>query len=244
MCKQPEGPCKRGWVFVKTQAKEMRSAFVKLGSWKPRRNLADISIEVVMIVFAVFLALGVEERREERQLHNLADRARVAVDLELQHNLIELMLTESNLIEAQERFANTLQRVIEIRSGSPPSTSLNLKDFFLDFPEISTAAWRVAQASQAAPYQDFDWLVERARQYEGLEQYQVYQDQLVTALGLVTTKGGYDMDDMKMAFRQVDFYLEILLQLHKALKNGIARYLRESGRLPRLSEAPGAQRGS
>lgn len=217
---------------MKTQAEKLRSGLAKLGGGKLRWKLAEISIETVMIVFAVLVALGVEEWREERQLHRLADRARVAVDLELEHNLTEFERAEANLIDEQEKIANALQELIEIQRETPDTDS-TFMGFTLGFPEVSTAAWRVAQVSQAATYLDYDWLVERARQYDGLERYLDFQDQVITAVGLVVaTADDEDITDAITALRQVYGRLNILLQLHATLQEGMARYLRESGRVP------------
>ena len=214
---------------MKTQAETLRSGLAKLGSGKLRWKLAEIAIEAVMIVFAVLVALGFEEWREERQLHSLADRARVAVDLELQHNLTEFERAEANLIDEQEKIANALQKLIEIQRGTPDTSSIDM-GFTLGFPEVSTAAWRVAQVSQAATYLDYDWLVERARQYDGLERYLDFQDQVIAAVGVVVaTADDEDMNDAITALRQVYGRLNILLQLHATLQEGMAGYLRESG---------------
>ena len=219
-------------MFMKTRAEKLRSGLAKLGGGKLRWKLAEIAIEAVMIVFAVLIALGVEEWREERQLHRLADRARVAVDLELEHNLTEFERAEANLIDEQEKIANALQALIEIKRGAPDTDS-TFMGFTLGFPEVSTAAWRVAQVSQAATYLDYDWLVERARQYDGLERYLDFQNQVITAVGLVVaTADDEDMNDAITALRQVYGRLNILLQLHATLQEGMATYLRENGRIP------------
>lgn len=217
---------------MKTQAEKLRSGLAKLGGGRLRWKLAEIAVEAVMIVFAVLVALGFEEWREERQLHRLADRARVAVDLELEHNLTEFERAEANLIDEQEKIANALQELIEIQRGMPDTDS-TFMGFTLGFPEVSTAAWRVAQVSQAATYLDYDWLVERARQYDGLERYLDFQDQVITAVGLVVaTADDEDMNDAITALRQVYRRLNILLQLHATLQEGMEAYLRESGRVP------------
>ena len=198
-----------------------------------RWKLAEIAIEAVMIVFAVLLALGFEEWREERQLHTLADRARVAVDLEIEHNLTEFERAEPSLIDGREEIATALQELSAIQRGTPPSTDFGL-GFVLGFPEVSTAAWRVAQVSQAATYLDYDWLVGRAREYDQLEQYLDFQDQVVTAVGSVAAIGDpyEDMDGVITALRQVYGHLDIVLQLHASLQEGMSTYLRESDRLP------------
>ena len=91
----------------------------------------------------------------------------------------------------------------------------------------------MAQVSQAAPYLDYDWLVERARQYDGLERYLDFQDQLIAAVGVVAATGDdEDVDNTIVALRQVYGRLDILLQLHASIQEGMATYLQEGDRLP------------
>lgn len=108
----------------------------RLRSGKLRWKLAEIAIEAVMIVFAVLLALGFEEWRDEQQLRQLADRARVAVDVELQQNLTEFGLAEASLIDGREVIANALQGVIAMQRGTPDASDEPL-GFTLGFPEVS-----------------------------------------------------------------------------------------------------------
>ena len=43
----------------------------------------------------------------------------------------------------------------------------------------ATAAWRAAQASPAAPYLDYDWVIEVARAYEAYDVYGRVVDQTI-----------------------------------------------------------------
>lgn len=60
-----------------------------LGRDHVRWKLAELAAEALMVVFAVLVALGVEEWREERQLRTFAERARAKVDLEIGQSLAE-----------------------------------------------------------------------------------------------------------------------------------------------------------
>ena len=62
-----------------------------------RWNLAEMATEALMVVFAVLVAFGVEEWREERQLRQFAEVARAAVELELEENLDEFKSTQASL---------------------------------------------------------------------------------------------------------------------------------------------------
>lgn len=148
---------------MKTPTGALRSALARL-----RRKLADIAIEAVLIVFAVLVALGVGEWHEERQLHRLPDRVRVAVDLENKRNPTELAHAQASLIAAREKIANIFKGLIEAQRGTLRDTSPD-QEFALEFLAVSAAAWRVAQAGQAVPYLDCDRLAERAECCDALE---------------------------------------------------------------------------
>ena len=62
-----------------------------------------------MVVFAVLVAFGVEQWREERQLRRFADVARAAVELELRENLDEFRGAEPALEDATELFLRILR---------------------------------------------------------------------------------------------------------------------------------------
>ena len=100
------------------------STLAALGGEKVRRRLPELATEALMVVFAVLVALGVEEWREERQLRAFADRARAAVDLEIQQNLDEFRSAGPGLSEGRETVATVLQALLEARaSGGAPEAS-------------------------------------------------------------------------------------------------------------------------
>ncbi len=204
-----------------------------LGGDKARRRLPELATEALLVVFAVLVALGVEEWREERQLRAFADRARAAVDLEIQQNLDEFRSDGPGLIDGRDNVGNTLQQLREAQEMSPDEEGSVDFSFRFDFPDISTAAWRVAQSSQAAPYFDYDWVIERARQYEGFETYLGARDQVLDAMsalfmGEMEFMGERGLDQGVIAVQRLYGRLEILVQLHQALQEDMEAYLGET----------------
>ena len=111
------------------------STLAALGGDRVRRRLPELAAEALMVVFAVLVALGVEEWREERQLRAFADRARAAVDQEIELNLDEFRSTESNLVEGSETVATVLRALLEVRdSGESGSVE---HSFTFSEPEIT-----------------------------------------------------------------------------------------------------------
>lgn len=201
---------------------------VALGSDRMRWKLAELATEALMVVFAVLVALGVEEWREERQLREFADRARAAVDREIEQNLAEFRSAGPSLIDGRNSVRSMLQALRDAQEsrdrGESGSANFN---FNFDFPDVSTAAWRVAQASQAAPYFDYDWVIGRARYYDGLETYLDLRDEVVDEVGSLIAGGG-DMDRGVIVVRRLYGRLEVLVQLHEGLQEGMEEYLGES----------------
>ena len=202
------------------------STLAALGGDRVRRRLPELAAEALMVVFAVLVALGVEEWREERQLRAFADRARAAVDQEIELNLAEFRSTESNLVEGSETVATVLRALLEVReSGASGSVE---HSFAFSHPEISMAAWRVAQASQAAPYFDYDWVIDRARHYELLERYAGLRDRFLEGLASVGAASfTSDLDAALTAFARTQGQLAILVQLHEQLREQMEAYLGE-----------------
>ncbi len=130
-----------------------------------RRKLPEIAVEAVMVVFAVFAAFGVEEWREERQLRQFAAVARSAVETELAENLEEFRTVGPALTGLTAQLERSLQAA---RQEARVDWELDLS---LRLPRVSTAAWRAAQGSQAAPYFDYDWVIRVSRIHEGLDGY-------------------------------------------------------------------------
>lgn len=203
------------------------STLAALTGGRVRWRLAELATEALMVVFAVLVALGVEEWREERQLRAFADRARAAVDQEIELNLAEFRSTESNLSEGSETVATLLQALLEAReSGESGSVE---GSFSFSEPEISMAAWRVAQASQAAPYFDYDWVIDRARHYEFLERYSDLWHRFMEGLASTDAASATnDLDAVVAAFSLTQGQLRIIRQHHEQLQEQMEAYLGET----------------
>ena len=141
-----------------------------------RRRMASLLVEASMVVFALLVALALEEWRQEQRLLEFADRAQVAVVAEIEANLQELDGTRDALLAMQ----GILTEVLE--SGD---LAVMGGDLELTLPELSHAAWEVAQGSEAAPYFEYEWVIEMARAYEVLEVYSSSSDNLIVAMSAV-----------------------------------------------------------
>jgi hypothetical protein len=142
-------------------------------------RLPELALEALMVVFAVLVALAVEEWRDERQMHEFADRARMGVVTELRANLDEFEETGPGLLATDAMLREVTQE---------EDFSL-LANFNLGLPDFSSAAWRASQASPAASYFDFDWVIEVPRAYETYEVYSRMADQVIDEVSSPSTTG-------------------------------------------------------
>ena len=129
-----------------------------------------------MVVFAVLVALALEEWRQEQRLLEFAERAQAAVVAEVEANLQELDDTRDALLTMQGVLAEVLE------AGDMAAMEGDLE---ITLPELSHAAWEVAQGSEAAPYFEYEWVIEMARAYEVLEVYANSSDNVIAAVSQV-----------------------------------------------------------
>lgn len=185
-----------------------------------RRKLPEIAVEAVMVVFAVFAAFGVEEWRDERQLRQFAAVAREAVETEIAENLQEFRTVGPALDALTAELDELLQAA---RDGSVElHEELNLG---VRMPRTSTAAWRAAQGSQAAPYFDYDWVIHVSRVYELYEGYTDVRSQVVEEYGRIAARRA-SFQAMTPAefidvFEPLSGSLWTLGQLHREMQGGL-----------------------
>ena len=185
-----------------------------------RRKLPEIAVEAVMVVFAVFAAFGVEEWRDERQLRQFAAVAREAVETEIAENLEEFRTVGPVLATLTSQIDELLQAA---RDGTfELHDELNLG---VRMPRTSTAAWRAAQGSQAAPYFDYDWVIRVSRVYELYEGYTDVRRQVVEEYGRIAARRA-SFEAMAPAefidvFEPLSGSLWTLGQLHREMQGGL-----------------------
>ena len=137
-------------------------------------KLPELLLEAVSVVFAVLLALAVDEWRETRSRNALAERARAGILEEIRSNETEL---RSTLAENRALLLHIEQGLLRLEQKR--DTSLQ---FHFEIALLSSAAWNTAQMTQAANYLDFDWLRRVSDVYELQGLYVTSQSAVVDRL--------------------------------------------------------------
>jgi hypothetical protein len=107
-----------------------------------RSKFPELALEAAMVVFAIAVALGVDEWREERQNAELAIRALEGIGAEIRSNRAELAANH----EANQEL---LVRVREATRESVPGEDFSVT---FEYSLISSSAWESAQVTRATQF--------------------------------------------------------------------------------------------
>lgn len=181
-----------------------------------RDKLPELAVEAVMVVFAVTAALAADAWWENRQMEEFAERASAAVLAEVEANLGEFRSTGSALDSVQVVLAQVLQTQDLTAMGN---------DLGFDLPEVSTAAWRAAQTSQAAAYIDYGWMIQVGRAYEVVDTYDGIGTGLIDAMSDIigaSVGTSLDLDRLRSVFGRLVVLSDVHDQVESRLEAIVA----------------------
>lgn len=139
-------------------------------------RLPEILIQALFLLVAVVLAFAVEEWREERELDQRAEEARLAILQELEHNRDELLESREDTLDT----IAVLDAAIGSAAGGEQQALAGLAVNF-ELALLSGAAWRSAQSTDVARRMDYGWMLQVARAYELQAMYEQAQSAAVDA---------------------------------------------------------------
>lgn len=184
-----------------------------------RSRLPDLLIEAAFVFFAVLVALGAEEWRENRQRDELADRALQNVLLEMGENRDAIERNQSENAEALERLRTALG---ELESGGrPDDLSINYQAAL-----TSSAAWETARMSQAVHYLDFEVMSDLAGIYELQDFFERAQDDLMSEISSI---GARMRDDERGTLEDLAGRVNAVLAYRDVLRQGIGALIEKHG---------------
>ena len=156
-----------------------KSAF----STRLAEKLPEILIEAASVVFALVLALALNQWHERRELRERGDTVRAAIRAELAENRAEIESTRGNLAEIQKH----LRDVLDGKQTATHELTVNLGVSLL-----SAAAWHASLATQASETIDFKWMTTVAKIYELQDNYLHVQAAAVDQLTSIPAGGDKD----------------------------------------------------
>ncbi len=170
-----------------------------------RQRIGGLLLEAAMVVFAVLVALGVDEWRQTAELQEQVDRARAGVEAELRSNQSELA---AGLVSISAMNDTVSVMVNDLRAGRPPVT----RGFAGELPDFSDAAWQAAQVTGTVARMDYEWVLATARVYETQRLASDSQLRLIELLGASVLRQP-DLD----RYEDLRGQLFVTLQVYQAL---------------------------
>jgi hypothetical protein len=143
-------------------------------------KLPEILIEAASVVFALLLALALNQWNERRELRERGEAVRAAIRAELAENRAEIEASRPNLEDIRRR----LRDVIDGKDAAAHELTVNLGVSLL-----SAAAWHAALATQASETIDFKWMATIAKIYELQDNYLHVQAAAVDQLTSIPAGG-------------------------------------------------------
>lgn len=186
-------------------------------STRPGRGWGTLVLEAVMVVFAVLVALAVDEWAQARQLDEQVARARAGIEAELRSNQAELERGSSSVRDMYQRIAGAVERL----AAGEELTDYNLGG---EIPDFSDAAWETARATGAVALMDYEWVLATARVYETQELTLRTQTGLLDLLGPTVVRE----PDVER-YRDLQGQLFMMLQMYMNLERQYAETLGQEG---------------
>ncbi len=183
-----------------------------------REKLPELLLEAASVVFAVLLALAVDEWRETRSRNALAERARASILEEIRTNETELRNTRDKNRAMLRHIEEALRRLMQKRD-----TAL---EFNFQIALLSSAAWNTAQMTQAANFLDFDWVRRVSKVYELQGVYVTSQSAVVDRISGISEILG---DDPRRMLNILAERLRVALKIQDSLLGEYGKVLGAGG---------------
>lgn len=176
-----------------------------------RTRLPTMFAEAISVVFAVLVALGVDEWWEQRENEELGRRGMDAVAAEIRGNLEEL---RNGVPEVDTMLARLDSAMARFDSGRE-----NV-DLSINYPValLSDAAWETAQVTRAVHFVPLEGVIRVARVYDLQEFVARNQDALVEQISTMGLGGEEEIErglrELRGRYRGVAGYRQALMNTY------------------------------
>ncbi len=209
--------------------KLFRSVSRRLGTGTIRL-LPEALFEVGLIIFAVLVALGVDQYRENRQERQLAATALDRIETEIRSNRTGLLgVREDNVA----LLADLDAAVARYAAGE----ALGISGVRYEVSLLGLVAWETAQTTGAVQFIEFDTVSRISEVYRTQQLYLDRQDQIVTNIASIGGRG----DELRQVLGSIRGGLSITLKMECALLTEYGDLLEElPGERPEVGAVDGA----
>jgi hypothetical protein len=183
-------------------------------------SITHFIVEVFSVVFAVLLALGVNEWRESNNNEDLATEALSKVIQEIESNqnrLSKVLLNHKNIITEIDTVISKLKRKDDI---------VGFGDIIFEAP--SRTAWDAAVLTAAVNYLDYDMVEKITSVYSTQKVYTDVSDRVFQELVFFVPDKG--REEMVKQFTKQKIYVMNLISIEEQLSEEYSKFLDENKR--------------
>ncbi len=174
-------------------------------------------IEVLSVIFAVLVALGVDQWWEDRENLELAQKMRTGIESEFRENLKEIERTNENYTTTSDTLRMHLAEEV---------VTLDNVNINLELAVLTSATWHTAQMLRAIHYMDYEWVIKVSSQYELQSIYLDTQKQLLEVMGRLAEMDAEE--NPRKILRTIVGRLMIMISLQNGLIEGFTDLLPET----------------
>lgn len=175
------------------------------------RKLPELLIETVSVIFAVLLALMINQWQKNKDNDELLLRSLMGITTELENNLKDMQ----DNVPKHERVLQQLDEGINALKSKKDGVTVDTSVYYVLF---SASAWEAAKLSGAINQMKFEWIDKLSETYRLQALYENLQSQLV--LQMSSSHGDTGDDDDRQALRimnQSKYQVSVLLSVNQAL---------------------------
>ncbi|MCP4660296.1 MAG: hypothetical protein GY856_33260 [bacterium] len=184
-----------------------------------REKAPELALEAASVVFAVLVALAVDEWRDNRANAQLATRARASIIEEIRANRADLSESRE---DNQAILASIDQALSKIDTDETVQVNV---DFSVSL--LSSSAWETAQMTRSVHFLEYEWLAKISTLYELQEFYEDLQSELVSYFTGVD--GDCTDGEPEILLRGLRRHVETVSRIHDNLLDEYTEILGESG---------------
>ena len=179
------------------------------------RRLPVLAVQAISVVFAVLVALAVDEWWEDRENVELARRAMAGI-------LQEIKANRDELLDSSEKNDSLRARLEAALSQESYSEDLEVT---FSFSLLSSAAWETAKVTRAVHFMDYERVTRLSRLYHLQDLYDRTQGEFVAEIGALGEAADDNIPGVLGALRQ---RLDVVITLQNGLLESCAAVLEEA----------------
>ncbi len=179
-----------------------------------------VLLEIISVVFAVLLALGVNEWRKNLENEQLSRQALVNIVLEIEANKSDIVNGLAEHKQLSTYLDSTLKAYKEVEKGESNAVKKSFR-FSYEHSVLNSTAWNSAQITQAVKFMDYETISALSTIYELQAIYKDHGKEVIAAMGKVA----YHEAEFKSFLKANIFNVRISINIEESLVEAYDAFL-------------------